>query len=92
MTEVPKKTKVSPALMKRLRDCDKKKVAIQQFVNMVSENGRRQLVDLQNELHKVWQDIAKETGVDINNVSWTGHANEDIILPVQINLNVDQEG
>lgn len=74
---------VKPEHIKRLRDLEVKMRAVQEFSQMVTQQGTEMLKQYHAMAADVWRDIAKDTGIDLQNVVWQPHPLEDVIFPVQ---------
>lgn len=79
---------ISPVHYKKLMDLNSNIQAIQSMIGMFQNQCEAKLAQHQEAARKVWSEIQKETGVDIDNIMWEPHPTEPKIVPVQANLRV----
>lgn len=83
MTTTPTAVSLTPSLAKKLRDLENRKKSVNQMIQLVTQQAENKIAEYNAEAQKVWAQIGKETGIDLQNVLWVPHPTEDKIIPVQ---------
>ena len=84
--EQPKTTPVNPKLHAALIEADAQVKAVNQMTQMFQANAQARLQAAQSAARKAWEEIGRETGIDLRNVSWEPHPTEPAVVPTAVRL------
>lgn len=85
MTQLPTKIKLKPEQVAALKQIENEQVALQQFVQMVTEQGQNRGAALAAKLKKVWTEIAADHGIDLQHVAYAFDGT-DTAVPTMVRM------
>jgi hypothetical protein len=83
---LPKPTQINPALHKKLLEADAAIKAVNQLTQMFQANAQARLQAAQAEARAAWEAIGRETGVNLQSISWEPHPTDPVIVPTGMRL------
>ena len=84
--QLPQKIKLKPEQAKALGEIRDRQLAIQQFVQMISQQGESRLKEIAADARSVWTQLAAEHGLDLQHVNYELDETGELIEPVAMRL------
>lgn len=83
---VPKIVKLDEADAREMRKHNDQQIAVQQFVQAISQQGEQRIAQLQESGREMWMRIAKKYGIDLNRVDYAMNDDGDALVPMRMKL------
>lgn len=90
--KIPEVTPINVKHHKELLRLDSEMAAIQRMMQMFQQTCQARLVETQTRARELWGEIGRDTGIDMQNVTWEPHATDPVILPVQVRVKSSASG